>query len=213
MKLMKSVDTNKILVLFTILLMTHGMVACGKKSNNGSNGRVGAARGNIMATGNTLVAGQIPTTCATTTNSYGRVIDNGGLFGQFRNNYAEFLGQEIGDLDGSATSLSTGVDIQLKLKNSNGQIDAAQSKLSLFIVDSQAATEGELQVTYTTAQSASYNSQTGEITVVFSDEYGQVTVVARNFGQQVQGSLSFQNAGASAKSLGSFTLNSCGVFY
>ncbi|MEK6774026.1 MAG: hypothetical protein AABY64_08800 [Bdellovibrionota bacterium] len=195
-----------------------GMAACAKKSGSGAN-RAQSARG--VQTGVTNTTGflgngqqQVPASCNGSTQAAGRLIDDGSLMGAFRNNYAEFLGEEIGDLDGSANSTSTGVDIQLRVKLNGQTVVGNQSGLMLSIYDSEVNELGVIEVKYDSATQANVNASTGEFTLTFQDSYGQVMVQGRNTSNQIQGRVSYQNSGMSqAKSLGAFTLSSCAVFY
>ncbi len=197
-----------------------GMAACAKKSGSGAN-RAQSARG--IQTGVTNTTGflgngqQAPASCnGSTQASKGRLIDDGSLMGAFRNNYVEFLGTEIGDLDGSANSTSTGVDIQLRIKLNGQTMVANQSGLLLEIYDSEVnEADGVLpiRVEFPPAIQADVLAS-GEFTLIFDDGLGKVIVRGRNVGNQVQGRVSYQNNGMSGdKSLGAFTLSSCAVFY
>lgn len=195
-----------------------GLAACAKKSNSGANRVQNRGNGtnftNANGTLNGTGAGQIPTSCGgTSQSSAGRLIDDGSLYGAFRSNYAEFLGTELGELDGSASSTSTGVDIELRIKLNGQSVLAEQSQIRITVYDSEVDNLGAIVVSYDRATRAEVNAS-GEVVLTFEDNYGQLFVQARNMGSQVQGRVFYKNKGMSQeKSLGGFTLSTCGVFY
>ncbi len=215
---MKNLNTyvKSILSILTLLGFL-GLAACAKKSGNGASRLQNRGTGTnfVNNTGiNNTGNGQVQTQCGGTSAQAGRLIDDGSLFGAFRNNYMEFVGVELGDLDGSANSTSTGVDLQLRIKLNGQNVVAEQSAIRIIVYDSEAAELGALDVSFDRATQANVNPSTGEFTLTFQDNYGQLFVQGRNAGNQVQGRVSFQNSGAGqAKSLGAFTLSTCGVFY
>lgn len=212
----------KSLVSILTLLGFLGLAACAKKSGNGAsrlqNRGTGANFVNNTGINNPGInnpgTGQYQTQCSGTSTQAGRLIDDGSLFGTFRTNYMEFVGVELGDLDGSPNSTSTGVDLQLRIKLNGQNVIAEQSAIRIIVYDSEAAELGALDVSFDRATQANVNPSTGEFTLTFQDNYGQLHVQGRNAGNQVQGRVSFQNSGmGQAKSLGAFTLSTCGVFY
>ena len=207
---------KSILSILTLLGFL-GLAACAKKSGNGASRLQNRGNGAnfVNNTGlNNPGTGQYQAQCGNTSTQAGRLIDDGSSYGSFRNNYMEFVGVELGDLDGSANSTSTGVDLQLRIKLNGQNVVAEQSAIRIIIYDSEAAELGALDVAFDRATQANVNPSTGEFTLTFQDNYGQLFVQGRNAGNQVQGRVTFQNSGAGqAKSLGAFTLSTCGVFY
>ncbi len=207
---------KSILSILTLLGFL-GLAACAKKSGSGASRLQNRGTGTnfVNNTGiNNPGTGQYQTQCSGASTQAGRLIDDGSLFGAFRNNYMEFVGVELGDLDGSPNSTSTGVDLQLRIKLNGQNVIAEQSAIRIIVYDSEAAELGALDVSFDRATQANVNQSTGEFTLTFQDNYGQLHVQGRNTGSQVQGRVSFQNTGmGQAKSLGAFTLSTCSVFY
>lgn len=205
--------------IFSLLLMIAflGMAACAKKSNSGAN-RVqnrGAslpynASAAMNGTNSIYNGGQFGQ--GSCSQSYGRLYDDGSMYGSFQASFAEFLaGTDLGSLDGSPNSTTTGVNIQLKLKMNGQNVVAEQSGIQFEVIDSLALQEDPINPITLPLPG---RGVTNDGAVIFGDEYGDVMVKIRNSGNLVQGQVFFKNDGMSqAKPLGSFTMNSCAVFY
>ncbi len=206
---------------FTLLMLMAflGLAACAKKTNGGAsraqrgtgaplnaNGFLGG--NNINYTNGQPVNGipaQQPSCAGNQSAIY--LSQDGSSYGNFRANFAEFLGEEIGELG------SNGVRLQLRLKVNGQSVIPQQSALAMVITDSYAAEQGDIEVVFDSAVSGNANGSTGDFTLTFQDNYGQVFVEGRAQGNMVQGRVSFQNSGGQTKSLGQFSTSSCAVLY
>lgn len=211
---MKQFITQRILPLGAILFVGLGLAACAKKSSS-DNSRIEAARGNgtfAPIGGNTGTGNVFQQNCTNNASQYARLVSQNGS--NFQAVFRDFLQTDIGDLDGTGSSTSTGVDLQLKLKVNNGQISGAESGLTLWVVDSVAAQDSsqEIKVQYYGASQVQGNAN-GDFSLVFTDKIGQVFVQGRTVNGAVTAQVAYQNSGGQRQSLGSFSQNSCSVWY
>lgn len=224
----KFFNLTKAVFSAALVLAFLGMAACAKKSNNGAsrvqnrgtglplntNGLIGSNGTGIgtMYPGQTGGMIQNQGSCAGA-QSMGRLVDDGSLYGSFRANYMEFLGEELGDLDGNVNSTSTGVNFQLRIKVNGQSIVPQQSGILIEVRDSWIGELGPAQVGFESAVNGN-SGGTGNFNLTFEDGYGQVFVQGQLQGNIIQGRVYYQNSGMSQqKSLGTFSLNSCSVFY
>lgn len=230
---MKTMILKSFLALFVGSILT--LSACAKKSNTSSNNRTGnLTRGNGVVNNNTNLS-TFGTRCTDGSSSWGRVYDDGTLYGNlFRESYSNFLSsasdpQYLGDLDGSSSSTRTGVNMELKLKiTNNQQLDLSQTRLTLEINDSKVGeigSDGQAMTAITVAfsnasagQISNFNGNSGSFQLTFADDYGTVSVNGTFNGTEARGNISFNNTksydGSSPKSgkLGAFYMKACGLF-
>ncbi len=231
---MKTMILKSFLALFvgSFLILS----ACAKKSNTSTNRSGTTLRGNgIVGPNGGLNTSQLANTrCTDGSSGWGRLYDDGTLSGTaFRDAYANFLSavmdpQYLGNLDGSSYSSSTGVNMELKLKIVNNQLDLSQTRFTMEINDSnvgQAGSDGQtmtaITVGYSNASSgqiSNVNGNTGNFQLVFTDSYGTVNVTGNFNGTEARGNVTFTNTASYDSSsprsgkLGTFYMKSCGLF-
>lgn len=131
---------------------------------------------------------------------------------------------ELGQVSGAITG-STGVTVTVNLvTDASGNIISNQSQFNLSIHDSyvgQSGSEGgsilPIQIAHTTDSqlAGSYSSQTKQLNLQFSDEYGEISIQGRIANSQFSGTVQFSNFisfdESSPKSgvLGQFQINNC----
>lgn len=209
--------------------------ACAKKSSSSSNRAGTTLRGNALTGANNANISQLSNTrCTDGSSGWGRLFDDGTMAGTaFRDSYANYLSavmdpQYLGTIDGSSTSASTGVNMELKLKIVNNQLDLSQTRFAMEINDSnvgQVGSDGQpftaISIPYSNASSGqitNVNGNTGSFQLVFTDSYGTVNVSGTFNGTEARGNVTFNNTassdGGSVKSgkLGAFYMKSCGLF-
>lgn len=206
--------------------------SCAKKSSSVSS-RVGSA-----ARGTTIGANTVSTLgisrCTDGSSTWGRIYNDGSMFGSgFRDAFADYLsaspGSAIGELDGSSSSTTTGVDMELKLKIVNNQLNLSESRFTMEIRDSEVGRLGEdgkpietILIGYAGAKSgqvSNVNGGSGNFNITFEDQYGIVVVEGSFNGTEARGSVKYLNGAtaisgvAGLKSLGIFYMKSCGLFF
>lgn len=227
---MKAMFLKSIIALFlgSFLILS----ACAKKSSSSGNRTAGTTlRGNGITGANGLNTTQLANTrCTDGSSGWGRLFDDGTMAGTaFRDNYANYLSvamdpQALGTLDGSSYSTATFVNMELKLKIVNNQLDLSQTRLTIEINDSnvgQAGSDGQpltaISIPYSNASSGqitNVNGNTGSFQLVFTDSYGTVNVSGNFNGTDARGNVTYNNtSGATSNGkLGAFYMKSCGLF-
>lgn len=211
--------------------------SCAKKSNS-TNSRSGTAvRGNDIANNNG-VSNLGVARCSDGSSGWGRIYDDGSMYGTaFRDSFANFLSsvmdpQNLGNLDGAASSTTTGVNMELKLKVVNNQLNLSETRITMEINDSLVGTQGSdgeilkiITARFSSADSGQLTNvagNSGNFQLVFKDSYGTVTVDGSFNGTEAKGRVNFSNStnfninkGETPKSgsLGAFYMKSCGLFY
>tara|TARA_B110001454_G_C12723272_1_gene436192 strand:- start:29382 stop:30065 length:684 start_codon:yes stop_codon:yes gene_type:complete len=227
---MKLMIKSALVVFFGLFLM---LASCAKKNNSSSNRGGTAPRGDQAAAATTNAMG-IAKCSDGVTSADGRIFDD-TMGTMFRTNWSNFFSavmadNMLGDLSGSSTSNTTGVNVSIKLKIVNNQLSLNDTKLTMRVQDSLVGTTsadgGEvlkaIVVDFTQAidgRLTNVSNGTGQFTVVFKDNYGQVTLSGSFNQTKAEGTVSFANSvhynNETPKSgnLGKFSLNSCGLFY
>jgi hypothetical protein len=226
---MKNLFIKMSLVVFFGMFLL--LSSCAKKNSSAQNRGAGAPRGDAAAPTTTLGVAK----CADGSHVTGRIFDDQMTGNIFRNNWSNFFSaimadNQLGDLSGASNSTQTGVDIELKLKIVNNAIDKSQTKLTFVVKDSLVGTKnaenGEIYQTITASFSSATNATlsnvnngSGQFQLTFQDAYGEVTVNGTFNQSRAQGTVSFVNSkhynNETPKSgnLGTFSVNSFGLFY
>lgn len=227
---MKLMIKSGLVVFFGLFLM---LASCAKKNSSAQNRGGTAPRGDQAVSGATTLG---VTKCSDgVTNATGRVFDDSMSGNIFRNNWSNFFSATmaddlLGELSGSSSSTQTGVNITLKLKIVNNQLNLSETKLSMDVKDSLVGTPAtdsseilkSILVDFSKAESGNLtnvNNGSGQFTVVFADNYGRVTITGSFNQSKADGTVSFANSvhynneSPKSGSLGRFSLNSCGLFY
>lgn len=121
------------------------------------------------------------------------------------------------------------VEMYLRIKIKNNQISPAESLIKIAVSDSYVGQKDNkgaiikpIYVSINSATNGSYNSQTGELSIQFSDQYGTLMLAGKTDSQkngEFRGKIQFRNLksvdGQSPRSgnLGQFSIASCGVFF
>lgn len=228
---MKNIFVKSILALFMGMFLM--LTSCAKKNSSAQN-RAGVAPRGDAATAGTATLGV--NKCANGTHTTGRIYnDTAGT--AFRTAWLDFFSaifaeNQFGDISGSSTSTETGVNFELKLKIVNNQIEKAQSSLMMEVRDTLVNTKntetGEIiqpiKMSFPSAESATITGSstaggTGEFTVTFADKYGKISIRGNYNQTQSQGTVTFTNTvhynneSPRSGTLGTFTQNSCGLFF
>lgn len=200
-------------VLMTVAAMS-SLIACGKSSPNNS------TRG---AEGVSALAAQMAT-CANGQSAVGYVYsDSGDLTTQAQELVSATINPQFFGTVSGQPGAATGIDLRMRIKMVNGQVNAAATMMQLVIYDSNVGqpstvNAGQLiqpyPITMTQAVQAS-NSQ-----ILFEDQFGRILVnITQTDPQSIRGTIQFENktnvAGGTAYSdtLGSFILPACVVQY
>lgn len=219
----------------TMLIMSVGCVmflsACAKKSSSDNRNGGAAPRGDATVTTTQLGL----TRCTDGSYTSGRVFSDSSIGGSFRQAWSDYFSATVADnylgqLDGSSTSTTQGVNIELKLRVVNNQISLSESTLHFSVHDSYVGQKDQsgqivpaIEINYSKAtqgQLTPSGSGVGSFNLTFSDTGGTVTVQGQYNQQTAQGTVTFANStyhdgSQSAKSgtLGQFSINSCGLFF
>ena len=191
---------TKILILIAIVLT---MGACAKKKS--------ANRSSRTTNPTTQVApGTGSTTCAQ--NLWGRVFSQSLTGDQFTQGLIAFTGNsEIGFVDSSYYSTTTGVDLQMSAVFAGNQFNAAQSKILLRIFDSNAPSLGRLEDISLQGQAGQVLGA-GAFQATYLDQYGTVTVRGqRDNSNMIYGQITFQNNSGTSGTLGEFHISNCAL--
>lgn len=228
---MKTMIFKSFLALFFGSMLVFS--ACAKKSNTSSNRAGNLTRGNGVVNNNATTLNV--SRCTDGSSGWGRIVDDGTLYGTlFREAYYNFLSsasnpEYLGNLDGSSSSTTTGVNMELKLKIvNNQQLDLSQTRFTMEINDSKVGEIGsdgqpmtEIKVNFSSAKAGeitNFNGNSGSFQLTFADDYGTVSVNGTFNGTEARGNVSFNNTksydGNTPKSgkLGAFYMKSCGLF-
>jgi hypothetical protein len=203
--------------------------ACAKKNGSSSTRAGSAPRGNTDPNLTTLST----TRCSDGSSTWGRILD-ANSFGStsFRDGFVDFFSavmapENLGDLDGSSSSTTTGVNLQLQMRVENNQLNLSATKLNIEVTDSYAYNKDQgakvIAINYSKADAGQLSNVVngaGHINLTFRDTYGSVTLDGDFNGTTATGKVTFANSvhymsGQTPKSgtLGSFSLKSCGIFY
>ncbi len=205
------------------------MVACSQNTNFRS------ARGMGGVTGDTGVTGSGSSNCGNTTQATGRVYDGGGSASSetFEQRVKGLLSASIdpsyfGTISGDNSNASTGVSMEGRISyDSSGNLNVSQTNLKLTVTDSyvgQTDSTGAVVQAYpmgfSTASSGAVNLAAKTFSVVFKDNYGEITVTGSFSGSIATGTISYANyqtavAGKNPSSgnLGSFQISTCSFVY
>lgn len=201
------------MALKTLMVMAavSSLIACGK-SNDGRT----TTRG---ADGASVVTAQM-STCSNGQSAVGYVYsDTGDLTTSVQELVSATINpQFFGEVSGTPGG-ATGVDLRMRIKVVNGQINAAATSLQLVIYDSNVGTASTANpgqtvqpypITMTSATQVS-NSQ-----ILFRDQYGTIIVnITNSDSQSIRGTIEFQNSAnvvggqPYSDTLGSFILPAC----
>jgi hypothetical protein len=207
-------------VMGTVLLAMLTLASCAKKDDSST--RSATRAGNGIAPSSTTNSCSNPTTMA-----WGKIYDpNNSNSTSFESQVKDFVSatldpESFGTISGNIND-RTGLDINLSLPfDSSGNLIIASAEISIKIVDSfvgqnyQGTVVAPYYVTFSQAKSGSYNRNTRQVTAVFEDEYGSITISGSTDGQQyVTGTVSYQNyksvvGTAKAGTLGAFKTYTC----
>lgn len=228
---MKLMIKSALVVFFGLFLM---LASCAKKNSSASNRGGTAPRGDQAAAATTNALG-INKCSDGVTSADGRVFDD-TMGTMFRTNWSNFFSavmadNMLGDLSGASSSNTTGVNVSIRLKIVNNQLNLTDTKLTLRVKDSlsyegKTSDSGEvlkdIVIDYTKAIDGRLENVvngTGQFSAVFKDDYGTVTIKGSFNQTKAEGTVSFANSvhynNETPKSgnLGKFSLNSCGLFY
>lgn len=185
--------------------------------------------GSGSGTGSNATGGLL-TQCSNGTSAVGYVTPGSPTTGTFRDSVAGLISatvnpSQLGSIANSQPDASTGVDVQLHLALSNGQLNVSGSQLQLTIYDSFVGTMNSdgtqvmpITLGLSPAVSGQVNQSSRTFNITFSDSYGSVTLQGAWNDSTVQGTISYSNtqnaAGGSPASgmLGNFLAPTCGVF-
>ena len=211
---MKNLNGLRIM-LVSIIGLSLLLTACGRTSKSES------IRG---TTGTAGIVSTLAETCANGNSAIGVIYDNGT--GQFQNQVAAYLSSwmnpaELGAVDGSPNSTTTGVDFKAKLKFTvAGQVDVANTGLEITVKDSYTV-QGQPPISMAnydqTAISGSTNTTAKTFTVTFQDTYGKVVMSGQYDANFAWGTVQFQNSKAytgytpQSGTLGAFKISKCGL--
>lgn len=216
------------IVFFSLFLM---LSSCAKKSSSNANRAGSAPRGDAAAVPTATNLGL--NKCADGSNSAGQIFDD-QAGANFRNSWVDFFSatmaaDQLGNLDGDVNSNETGVNIEIKMKVVNNQLDLSQTKLEIAVHDSLVNTINKdtnetiqvIKINFTSAESGSLSNVTnggGNFTLTFADPYGKITVSGTFNQSTATGTVNFANSkhynneAARSGTLGKFSVNSCGLF-
>jgi hypothetical protein len=180
----------------------------------------------------TGVTGSGNPSCGNTTQVTGRVYDDGVSSGfTFEQRVKGLLSASIdpqyfGTISGVATNVNTGVSIEGHISyDSSGNILVSQTTLKLVVTDSyvgQADVSGGVvqayPVNFTSANSGTVNMAAKTFTVLFKDNYGEITL-AGNFSSAVTtGTITYTNSATvgsgnypTSGTLGAFQISTCSL--
>ncbi|MBS1970290.1 MAG: hypothetical protein JSU04_08275 [Bdellovibrionales bacterium] len=201
------------------------MVACSQNTD------LRSARATGIATG---VTGSGSSSCGTTTQTTGRIYDGGGTSSYtFEQRVKGLLSSSIdpsyfGTISGSSSSTSTGVSMEGHIAfDSSGNLNISQTNLKLTVTDSyvgQTDSTGAVvqayPINFSSASSGTVNLSAKTFSVVFKDNYGEITVTGSFSSSMATGTVSYANyqtavAGnyPSSGTLGSFQISTCSFVY
>lgn len=208
-------------VLGSVVCLSVMLTACGKSNRSDTPLRGGP--GGPGGPGGVA----IDSTCGTSgTSAVGMIYSDGSM--NFQNQVAGFVSSwmdpnDLGTVDGSASSNQTGVDFKGKLKfAAGGQLIREQTGLEITIVDSftvQGQKPAIAIASYNSkAISGSQNPTGRTFEVTFQDNYGIVKLAGQYDNSFAWGTVQYQNSkvamqGMSPQSgtLGLFKISKCGL--
>lgn len=195
--------------LLILLLAALSLGACAKKSSSNGARTVRGGGGGTAAAGQSYGGGV--TSCPA--NTWGMVYDRQISGVQFTQRLIDFTGNtDIGYVESQPGTSNTGVDLYLSARFVNGQFDTANSKIVIRIIDDKAYTLGQMADIPMAGQSG--QASQGQFYAVFHDQYGTVSLQGqRDYTNQnmIGGTVTYQNSGGSAQTLGNFWINACTV--
>lgn len=208
---------------FGLVALLFLLTACGK--NNRNDGIRGNAAPN-GSFGNQGVVGQYPQKCANGQDAVGMIFDGGQAL-NFQNQVAAYVSSwmdpnQLGTVDGSASSTQTGIDLMGKLKfNSAGAIIRESSGLEISIIDSNYL-QGNQKISVANYNQKAVNGQmnynTRNFEASFQDQYGMLKIAGQFDQNFAWGQISFSNTRSvnsaiapQSGTLGAFRITRCGL--
>lgn len=170
------------------------------------------------------------TSCGSSTQAVGRVYDDGSssASGTFEARVKGLLSatvdpQYFGTISGDPSNAQTGVTIEGQLRyDSAGNVTLSQTTLKLSVLDSfvgQTDTTGTTisayPINFSAASSGTVNLATKTFTVLFKDNYGEITLTGTIGGSTTTGTVSYKNyvsyngGTVSSGTLGAFQIPTC----